>query len=150
MKTIPVEQMSAMPMLLVFEILTALIVFTVGILIVHKKVQDKKKTLWTSAGVGLLAGAAMVAVFIGMSAHVATTNDENLRAAITESGQNLNEEQITALKNQGFVTLEDDKSISFSDEGNGHALTVFDDSENTATQTEVEKKMDQQIKDNDF
>lgn len=150
MKTIPVEQMSAMPMLLVFEILTALIVFTVGILIVHKKVQDKKKTLWASAGVGLIAGAAMVAVFIGMSAHVASTNEDNLRAAVTESGQNLNEEQITALKDQGFVTLEDDKSISFSDEGNGYNLTVFDDSENTATQTEVEKKMDQQIKDNDF
>jgi hypothetical protein len=151
MKTIPVDHMSTMPMLLVFELITALIILTVGIVLVNKLLQnDRKKLLFASGLVGLVAGAAMVGVFFGVDSHVSSTNDANFRAAVTESAQNLNEEQIVALQQQGFITLDEDKSVSYSDEGNGYNLTVFDASENTEAQTELEEKRDQQLKDNDF
>lgn len=151
MKTIPVEQISAMPLLLILEIIAALIVLTGGMLIVNKTLkQNNTKKLLASGLVGLVAGAAMVGILFGMNAHVANTNEENLRAAVTESGQNLTDEQFAQLETQNVVTVDEDKTIVLQDEGTGYSLTVLDTSDNNETQTEEEKEREKQIKENDF
>lgn len=151
MKTIPVEQISAMPLLLILEIIAAIIVLTGGMLIVNKTLkQNNTKKLLASGLVGLVAGAAMVGILFGMNAHVANTNEENLRAAVTESGQNLTDEQFAQLETQNVVTVDEDKTIVLQDEGTGYSLTVLDTSDNNATQTEEEKEREKQIKENDF
>lgn len=151
MKTIPVEQISAMPMLLVFVLLTALILITAGMWLVNKKMKgDEKKKLLASALVGVLTGLAMLGVVFAVTAHVENTNDSNLRAAVTTSGEKLNEDQISQLKKEGVVTLDENKTIAYSDEANGYNLIVLDSSANNQAQTEEEKKLEQQIKDNDF
>lgn len=151
MKTIPVEQISAMPMLLVFVLLTALILITAGMWLVNKKMKgSEKKKLLASALVGVLTGVAMLGVVFTVNAHVENTNDSNLRAAVTTSGEKLNDEQISQLKKEGVVTLDENKTIAYSDEANGYNLIVLDSSANDKAQTEEEKKLEQQIKDNDF
>lgn len=151
MKTIPVEQISAMPMLIVFELLTAIILLTVGMLLVTKKITaNNRKKVIASSIVGVLTGVVMAGVLFAVNAHVANTNDSNLRAAVTTSGENLNDDQISQLKKEGVVTIDDNKVIAFSDEGTGYKLTVLDSSANNKAQTEEEKKREQQIKDNDF
>lgn len=151
MKTIPVEQINAMPALLVFEILTALILLTVGILLVNKKMKtNNRKKLVVSGLVGVLTGLVMVGVFFAVTANVADANETKLREAVTSSGENLNDEQISKLKKEGALVIDENKMAAFSDEGNGYNLTILDLSANKKAQTEEEKKRDQQIKDNDF
>lgn len=151
MKTIPVEQISAMPLLLILEIIVSLIVLTGGMLIVNKTIkQNNTKKLLASGLIGLVAGAAMVGVLFGMNSHVANTNEDNLRAAVTESGQNLTDAQFAQLQTQNVVTLDEDKTVVLQDEGTGYSLTVLDTSDNDATQTEEDKQREQQLKENDF
>jgi hypothetical protein len=151
MKTIPVEQINAMPALIVFEILTALILLTVGILMVNKKmkINDRKK-LVASGMVGVLTGLVMVGVFFGVTATVSSMNEAKLHDAVTSAGENFNDEQITKLSKEGVLVVNDNKMVSFSDEGKGYNLTVLDLSANQKEQTDEEKKREQQIKDNDF
>ena len=151
MKTIPVDQISAMPLLLVFEILTAVIIFTVGILLVNKFLkQDHKKTLMGSILVGVIASTAMVGVFLAMDSHVNSTNEENIRAALTQEGETLTDEQITTLKNDTVVDVNADKKIVLTDEGSTYNVIIYDDSENAKTQIEEDKAKNKQIKENDF
>lgn len=151
MKTIPVEQMSAVPMLLVFELLTALILLTVGMWIVNKKMKvNNRKKLIASGLVGALTGIAMMGVFFAVHVNVTDTNDSKLRAAVTSSGEKLNDDQISKLEKEGVVSVDDNKTIAFSDEGTGYNLTILDSSANQKAQTEQEKKQKQQIKDNNY
>lgn len=151
MKTIPVEHISAMPVLIVFVLLTALVLITAGMWLVNKKMKgNEKKKLLASALVGALTGLAMLGVVFAVNAHVENTNDSNLRAAVTTSGEKLNDDQISQLKKEGVVTLDENKTIAYSDEANGYNLIVLDSSANNQAQTEEEKKLEQKIKDNDF
>lgn len=151
MKTIPVEQINAMPALVLFEILTALILLTVGLLIVNRKmkINDRKK-LVASGMVGILTGLVMVGVFFGVTATVTGMNETKLHEAVTSAGENFNDEQISKLSKEGVLVVNDNKMVSFSDEGNGYNLTVLDLSANKKEQTDEDKKREQQIKDNDF
>lgn len=151
MKTIPVEQISMMPMLAVYEFLTVLILFTVGILLVNKFMKkNNRKKLIASSLVGILTAVAMIGVFFVMTNYVASTNHSNLRSAVTASGEKLNDQQIGDLEREGVVTIDDNKTIAFSDEGNGYNLTVLDSTANQKAQTEQEKKQQQQMKDNNY
>lgn len=140
-----------MPMLLIFELLTALILLTVGMWIVNKKLRaNNRKTLLASGLVGVLTAVAMMGVFCAVTAHVAETNDSKLRAAVITLAEHLNDDQISNLKKEGVVTVDDNKTIAFSDEGTGYNLTVLDSSANQKSQIEQEKKQQQQIKDNNY
>jgi hypothetical protein len=151
MKTIPVEQISTMPMLVIFELLTALITLTVGMVIVNRVMKkNTRKKLVFSGLVGVITGAAMLGVFFGVSHHVESTNISNLRAAVAESGEKITEEQFSTLKSEEAINLAEDKFMSFTDDGKDSSLTILDLSENEKTQSQEDKDRQKQIEDNDF
>jgi hypothetical protein len=100
--------------------------------------------------VGVIASTAMVGVFLAMDSHVNSTNEENIRAALTQEGETLTDEQITTLKNDTVVDVNADKKIVLTDEGSTYNVIIYDDSENAKTQIEEDKAKNKQIKENDF
>lgn len=151
MKTFPVEQIDALPLLLLFGAITAVIILTVGLLVVNKKISENgRKKVIASSLVGVLAGIAIIGVALTVDAYADNVNKTNLRAAVTESGETLTDEQISQLKEAGVATINEDKTVVFSDEGKTYTLIVNDHSENAKAQAEDDEARKKQILENDF
>lgn len=153
MLTIPVDVVSPMPMLLILELITALIIFTAGILFISKHSMfqnNKKKSMIAGVMLGVVAAAAMFGVYKGVETNVANTNETNLRTAVSSTSETFNENQINELITNGVTTLENSKIVIFTEDGAYGDLTIFDDEENAAAQAEAEKLNEQKMKENDY
>lgn len=155
MKTYPVEQINVLLSTLAIELGIAVLFSILGFFLIRKFAKSRTESLTARfygaifGGVAVVAGIIVLAGFT-TSAALNEANTENLKVAVTEAGYDILPEQLTELEREGFTNVNEDVTLSFSDEATGHLLTAFSSSENDKEQKEQAKEAAEKLKTNDY